>query len=48
MTDEHESLVTRASAGDDSAVEALLCRHLGGREPRKVIVVPGRLINLVG
>ena len=23
-------------------------RHLGGREPRNVIVVPGRLINLVG
>ncbi len=23
-------------------------RHLGGREPRKVIVVPGRLVNLVG
>ena len=23
-------------------------RHLNGREPRKVIVVPGRLVNLVG
>ncbi len=23
-------------------------RHLGGREPRKVIVVPGRLVNVVG
>jgi len=23
-------------------------RHLGGREPKKVIVVPGRLVNLVG
>ena len=23
-------------------------RHLGGRQPRKVIVVPGRLVNLVG
>jgi leucyl-tRNA synthetase len=23
-------------------------QHLGGREPRKVIVVPGRLVNLVG
>ena len=23
-------------------------KHLGGREPRKVIVVPGRLVNVVG
>jgi leucyl-tRNA synthetase len=23
-------------------------RHLDGRPPRKVIVVPGRLVNLVG
>ena len=23
-------------------------RHLGGREPKKVIVVPGRLVNIVG
>lgn len=23
-------------------------RHLGGREPKKVIVVPGRLVNVVG
>ena len=23
-------------------------RHLEGREPRKVIVVPGRLVNVVG
>ncbi len=23
-------------------------RHLEGREPKKVIVVPGRLVNLVG
>ena len=23
-------------------------RHLQGREPRKVIVVPGRLVNIVG
>ena len=22
--------------------------HLGGREPRRVIVVPGRLVNVVG
>ena len=23
-------------------------RHLEGREPRRVIVVPGRLVNIVG
>jgi leucyl-tRNA synthetase len=27
----------------DEAVQ----RHLAGKEPRKVIVVPGRLVNLV-
>jgi leucyl-tRNA synthetase len=27
---------------------AKVARHLSGREPRKVIVVPGRLINIVG
>ena len=31
---------------------ALACepvqRHLAGREPRKIIVVPGRLVNVVG
>jgi leucyl-tRNA synthetase len=25
-----------------------VARHLGGREPKKVIVIPGRLINIVG
>jgi len=42
-----------ADADDDAIREAALAsekvqRHLGGREPRKVIVVPGRLVNIVG
>jgi leucyl-tRNA synthetase len=34
----------RATALASEAVQ----RHLGGREPKKVIVVPGRLVNVVG
>ena len=34
----------RAIALEDAAVT----RHLDGREPKKVIVVPGRLVNVVG
>jgi leucyl-tRNA synthetase len=34
----------RAAALASEAVQ----RHLGGREPKKVIVVPGRLVNVVG
>ena len=42
-----------ADADENTIREAALAsekvqRHLGGREPRKVIVVPGRLVNLVG
>jgi leucyl-tRNA synthetase len=43
-----------AAAADEAAIrEAALAaepvqRHLEGREPRKVIVVPGRLVNVVG
>jgi leucyl-tRNA synthetase len=42
-----------ADADEDAIREAALAsekvkRHLGGREPRKVIVVPGRLVNIVG
>ena len=42
-----------ADADDDAIRAAALAskkvqQHLGGREPRKVIVVPGRLVNLVG
>jgi leucyl-tRNA synthetase len=39
---------------DKASVEALALanenvqKHLGGREPKKVIVVPGRLVNIVG
>ncbi len=28
--------------------DAAVIRHLDGREPKKVIVVPGRLVNVVG
>ena len=39
---------------DEAAVRAAalaepnVARHLAGREPKKVIVVPGRLVNIVG
>ncbi|MCP4039334.1 MAG: hypothetical protein GY733_20505, partial [bacterium] len=42
-----------ADASKD-AIEALALasekvqKHLGGREPKKVVVVPGRLVNVVG
>jgi leucyl-tRNA synthetase len=48
-----DEIVVPADA-DEAAVRALALasegvrRHLGGREPRKVIVVPGRLVNVVG
>jgi leucyl-tRNA synthetase len=40
-------------AGEDTIRAAALAlepvqRHLGGREPKKVIIVPGRLVNVVG
>jgi leucyl-tRNA synthetase len=42
-----------ADAGEAAIREAAIAepnvaRHLGGREPKKVIVVPGRLVNIVG
>ncbi|MDH5567970.1 MAG: leucine--tRNA ligase [Myxococcales bacterium] len=42
-----------ADASEEAIREAALAsekvqRHLGGRTPRKVIVVPGRLVNVVG
>ncbi len=45
-------LAVRADISEDAAKEAALTdpnveRHLGGREPRKVIYVPGRLVNIV-
>ena len=48
-----DEIVVPADA-DDAAIAKLALaservrQHLGGREPRKVIVVPGRLVNLVG
>jgi leucyl-tRNA synthetase len=48
-----DEIVVPADA-DESAIRGLALaservrRHLGGREPRKVIVVPGRLVNVVG
>jgi leucyl-tRNA synthetase len=42
-----------ADASEEAVREAALAsenvrKHLGGREPKKVIVVPGRLVNIVG
>jgi leucyl-tRNA synthetase len=42
------------AGADDSSIRAAavaepnVVRHLAGREPKKVIVVPGRLVNIVG
>jgi leucyl-tRNA synthetase len=41
--DADEATVTAAALASEKVQ-----RHLAGREPRKVIVVPGRLVNLVG
>jgi leucyl-tRNA synthetase len=41
--DADEDVIRRAALASKN-VE----KHLGGREPRKVIVVPGRLVNVVG
>jgi leucyl-tRNA synthetase len=46
-------LEVATDAGEEAIREAALAsepvqRHLDGRDPRKVIVVPGRLVNVVG
>jgi leucyl-tRNA synthetase len=46
--------LTVAAQADKSAIEALaksheaVSKHLEGREPKRVIVVPGKLVNVVG
>ncbi len=47
-----DRIVVPAGTGDETARQAALAsatvqRFLGGQEPRKVIVVPGRLVNIV-
>jgi leucyl-tRNA synthetase len=37
-----------AAIREAAVAEPNVARHLGGREPKKVIVVPGRLVNVVG
>jgi len=41
--DADEAAIRQAALALDAVI-----RHLDGREPRKVIVVPGRLVNIVG
>ena len=41
--DADEATIRQAALALDAVI-----RHLEGREPRKVIVVPGRLVNIVG
>jgi len=41
--DADEAAIREAAMADPN-----VARHLGGREPKKVIVVPGRLVNIVG
>jgi leucyl-tRNA synthetase len=48
-----DEITLPADAGEEAIRAAALAsekvqRHLGGRTPRKVVVVPGRLVNLVG
>jgi leucyl-tRNA synthetase len=48
-----DEIEVAAEAGEDVIREAALAsenvqRHLGGRPPKKVIVIPGRLVNIVG
>jgi leucyl-tRNA synthetase len=48
-----DEIEVRADADEQTIRETALAsenvrRHLGDREPRKVIVVPGRLVNIVG
>ena len=40
--DADEETIRAAALGDEA-----VARHVGGAEPRKVIVVPGRLVNIV-
>jgi len=40
--DADEATVRAAALADEN-----VCRHLGGKQPRNVIVVPGRLVNVV-
>ncbi len=40
--------ITEEAAGELALALENLQRSLGGREPKKVIVVPGRLVNIVG
>jgi leucyl-tRNA synthetase len=47
-----DRIVVPADIGEEQAKATALAseavqRHLGGKEPRKVIVVPGRLVNIV-
>jgi leucyl-tRNA synthetase len=48
-----DEIVAAANASEEALKKAAIAldavqKHLQGREPRKVIVVPGRLINVVG
>ena len=48
-----DEIVAAANASEETLKKAAIAletvqKHLQGREPRKVIVVPGRLINVVG
>ncbi len=48
-----DEITVAANAEEEAIAEAAIAsqgvqRHLQGREPRKVIVIPGRLVNIVG
>jgi leucyl-tRNA synthetase len=48
-----DQIEVAADAGEDALRAAALAapnvqKHLAGRAPKKVIVVPGRLVNVVG
>jgi leucyl-tRNA synthetase len=41
--DADEATIRAAALADEKVIT-----HLGGREPKKVVVIPGRLVNVVG
>ena len=48
-----DEITVPADADEETIRRAALAsepvqRHLGGRPPKKVIIVPGRLVNVVG
>ena len=39
--------ITDEQAKTKALASEIVQRHIGGKEPRKIVVVPGRLVNIV-